>query len=109
PPLEENINSADSDATLTGLIDFMRGVDSYSEFPTGEDDDGVTLLTGERWKLADIYHSKAVTVGAPSAYSSDEVNVKSESYYRATNNYSAFKTGGTCGGACNTRSEVVYV
>ncbi len=109
PPLEENSGVVDSDTTLDNLINFIRGVDSYSEYPSGEDEDGTALLSGERWKLADIYHSKAVAVGAPSAYYSDEANVKSESYYRATNSYQTFKGGSTCGGSCASRSEVIYV
>lgn len=107
--LEENTSSAMEDEELNKLIDFIRGKDSYTEFPTGEDDDGDTLISGERWKLADIYHSKAVAVGKPSTYFSDEADTDSESYYRYVNNYAGFKSGNTCGGACNARDETIYV
>ena len=108
-PISENSSTSLNDVALTNLINFIRGIDSYSEFPSGTDDDGDTLLTGERWKLADIYHSKAADVGAPSAFYSDEANVKSESYYRAINGYQSFKTSNDCGGSCAARPETIYV
>jgi type IV pilus assembly protein PilY1 len=109
PPMEENSSVGMSDEALQGLINFIRGSDTYNEYPTGIDEDGDALITGERWKLADIYHSKAVAVGKPSAFYSDEANVKSESYYRAINGYQSFAGGSTCGGSCVTRPEVIYV
>lgn len=108
-PLEENTSTAYSDAELDNLIDFTRGVDSYAEFSGTEDDDGDPIISGERWKLSDIYHSKAIAVSSPSAYFSDEANINSESYYRAINGYKSFKTGSTCGSSCATREEVIYV
>jgi type IV pilus assembly protein PilY1 len=109
PALEENTSSSYDDSQLQSLIQFFRGVDSYDEFSGNKDDDGDTIITGERWKLADIYHSKAVAVSKPSAYTSDEANVNSESYYRAINNYKGFKNSSNCGGLCSARSEVIYV
>lgn len=108
-PLEENSGSSSTDQYLKDLIDFVRGVDSYNEFAGGVDDDGDTIIAGERWKLADIYHSKAVAVGPPSSFYSDEVNVNSESYYRYLNNYKSFKQGNSCGGPCVDRDETIVV
>ncbi len=107
-PLEENSGSAYTDEQLNALINFVRGVDAYGEFPTNEDDEGTALLTGERWKLADVYHSKPVAVGAPSAHASDEAHAHSEAHYRFDNNYIAFRSGNTCGGSCASREEVIY-
>lgn len=107
--LEENSSSALTDDEIDDLIEFIRGKDSYGEFPDGEDDEGDTLIAGERWKLADIYHSKAVAVGVPSAYFSDEAASYSESYYRAVNNYKSFRDGTECGGYCTSRPETIYV
>lgn len=108
-PLEENSGTSYTDTELTDLIDFVRGVDSYGEFSGGVDDDGDAIIEGERWKLADVYHSKAVAVGSPSAFYSDEVDTDSESYYRYLNNYKYFKTGSSCGGNCATRDETIFV
>lgn len=107
--LEENAGTSYSETQIDNLINFTRGMDSYNEFPTGEDDEGDDLISGERWKLADIYHSKAISVGAPSAYSSDEANVNSESYYRYLYNYSGFKQSSLCGTVCSSREEIIYV
>jgi type IV pilus assembly protein PilY1 len=92
-----------SDVQLEGLIDFVRGVDTYSEFSRGKDDDNDTILVGERWKLADIYHSRAVAVGKPFAIASATADTKTEAYYRHVNGYNTFKTG-----AAGTRDEVIY-
>lgn len=108
-PLEETSATSYTDAQLTALINFVRGVDSYGEFPTGKDGFGDTLIMGERWKLADVYHSRSVVVGLPTAYSSDEASVNSEAYYRFVNGYFQFRHGATCGGSCEDRDEVVYV
>ncbi len=107
--LEENASSALTDAEIDNLINFTRGKDSYAEYPDGEDDEGDELIMGERWKLADIYHSKAVAVGKPSAFFSNEASPNSESYYRSVNNYKAFRDGNECGGSCVTRPENIYV
>lgn len=90
-PLLENSGTSLTDEELEGLIDFVRGVDSYSEFSGGVDDEGDAIIAGERWKLADIYHSRAVVVGPPSAYASDEEDSKTEAYYRYANAYHTFK------------------
>jgi type IV pilus assembly protein PilY1 len=108
PLLEESSGVNYTDEEITSLIQFIRGVDSYSEFPLGEDE-GDTLLPGERWKLADIYHSRAIVVGKPSEYYSREANTNSESYYRWANGYVNFKTSTLCGVNCASREEVVYV
>ncbi len=108
-PIEEYSGSTLTDPELTNLIEFIRGKDSYLEFPTGVDDEGDTLLTGERWKLADIYHSKSAIVGYPSAYYSDASGPNTESYYRYLNNYKGFVDGTDCGSVCADRDEVIYV
>ena len=102
--LLENAGTALTDEELELLIDFVRGVDSYSEFPSGTDSDGDTLITGERWKLADIYHSRAVLVGTPNAFTSEESAANTESYYRYANGYNDFKTGDAA-----SRDDMVYV
>lgn len=104
PLLIETSGSPLSDADLEGLIDFVRGVDTYAEFSGGKDDDNDDIIAGERWKLADIYHSRAVAVGKPVAVSSSAANDKTEAYYRHTNGYNTFKTG-----SAGTRDEVIYV
>ncbi len=109
PRLEAESGSTYSDYELELLIEFVRGKDAYAEFPSGQDDEGSSLLAGERWKLADIYHSRAVVVGAPSAYSSDSARTETEAAYRYRNDYDAFTVGDTCGGNCDTRDEIVYV
>ncbi len=108
-PMNENLGTAMNDANLTNLISFVRGADSYNEYSNGVDDEGSTIITGERWKLADIYHTRAVAVGPPSAITSDTAATNTESYYRATNGYAAFQSGSTCGGVCSARSETIYV
>lgn len=108
-PIEEFSGSVITPQALDEIIEFIRGKDAYGEFPTGFDDEGDTLLPGERWKLADVYHSKASIVGEPSAYFSDESHPNSESYYRHVNNYLGFKQGSDCGVTCTSRDEVIYV
>ncbi|MBI1326674.1 MAG: VWA domain-containing protein [Alphaproteobacteria bacterium] len=108
-PMEEYSGAPYTDEELTALIDFIRGMDSYDEFAADLDDEGTALQPDERWKLADIYHSKASIVGPPSAFFSDETNVNSESYYRFQNGYKAFKESSQCGGICADRKEVIYV
>ncbi|MDB2415489.1 PilC/PilY family type IV pilus protein, partial [Rickettsiales bacterium] len=103
-PLLENSGTTIGDTELEGLIDFVRGVDSYAEFSGGVDDEGDTIITGERWKLADIYHSRAVPVGAPSAYFSDEESTKTEAYYLYANDYYNFKNG-----TAGSRDSMIYV
>ncbi len=107
--LELDSGSAFTDNELIDLIQFVRGKDSYNEFPLGVDDDGDALLSGERWKLADIFHSRAVVVGPPKAFSSNAAHPNSEAYYRYLNGYKNFREGGVCGGACKSRKEMVYV
>ncbi len=101
-PMNENAGTALTDSALTNLIEFVRGVDSYGEFTGGVDDDGETIITGERWKLADIYHSRSVGVGTPSAITSDEAATNTEAYYRSQNGYAAFKTSKA------SRTKVIY-
>ncbi len=109
PSLEENVGTSYEDEELMDLINFVRGEDVYNEYPSGVDDDGETLIAGERWKLADVYHSRASVVGPPKAYASDEVNENSDAYYRYQNGYNSFRTSILCGSACNSRDEVIYV
>ncbi|MCE3233173.1 MAG: hypothetical protein K0R98_1430 [Rickettsiaceae bacterium] len=107
-PMNENAGSGLTDDSLTNLINFIRGTDSYSEFSDGVDDDGDTIITGERWKLADIYHSRSVVVGPPNALSSGTAATNTDAYYRYSNGYSNFKTSNLCGTTCSSRSEVIY-
>jgi type IV pilus assembly protein PilY1 len=107
-PMTENGGSTLSDNQLTDLINYVRGTDSYAEFTGGLDDDGDTIIAGERWKLGDIYHSRAVAVGTPNAYTSDTAATNSEAYYRYNNGYNAFKTSALCGTACTSRTEMIY-
>lgn len=106
--MEENAGVPLTDDELDLLIEFVRGKDSYGEFPTGTDDDGAILLTGERWKLADIYNSKIITMVPPSSYASDEAKPGSEAYYRYINGYLSFRSSNDCGGPCDTRKEVIF-
>lgn len=106
--MNENLGTALSDTALENLINFVRGKDSYSEFSGTTDDDGDTILSGERWKLGDIYHSRSVAVGAPSAVVNDKAATNTESYYRSQNGYAAFKASSQCGTTCSSRSEVIY-
>ena len=88
---------------VDNLINFIRGVDTY-------DQDGDSNKTESIHKLADIYHSDIAIVSPPEASTtiSSEANAqKRDSYYRSQNNYNNFKTGNTCGGACNNRKEII--
>jgi hypothetical protein len=49
---------------VDNLINFIRGVDTY-------DQDGDRNTTEEIHKLADIYNSDVIVVGAPEASTSD--------------------------------------
>jgi type IV pilus assembly protein PilY1 len=94
-----------SDSEVDNLINFIRGVDAYNEIADSEKE---KLINGERWKLADIYHSELKVIDAPSAIVSD-ADSNTEAYYRANNRYSDFVNGNRCGGACKDRKQVVYV
>jgi len=88
---------------VDNLINFIRGIDTY-------DQDGDGNKTESIHKLADIYHSELVVVGAPEAPTSDTGNAnynKTDAYYRTQKNYDNFKNGSSCGGACSNRTEVV--
>jgi type IV pilus assembly protein PilY1 len=96
-----------ADSEVDNLINFIRGVDTYNEVDAvAEKKDN--LLSGERWKLADIYHSELKVIDIPSALVSD-ADSNTEAYYRANNRYSDFVNGNRCGGACKDRKQVVYV
>jgi type IV pilus assembly protein PilY1 len=90
---------ASSDAQVDKLINFVRGIDTYDQ-----DADGNT--SEERHKLSDIYHSQISIVGPP-ASSITYTSIYEDSYYRATNNYINFTGGGTCGGGCANRREII--
>lgn len=109
PGLEENLSTSMTDDEIDNLIEYIRGKDSYEEFTTGYDDEGTELIDGERWKLADIYHSEATIVGPPSAYTSNESHENSEAYYRFVNGYNSFKSSEDCGSICSSRNKVVFV
>ena len=105
--LWENAPTEPTDTQAQDLINFIRGVDSYNEV-TVADEKKDKLVSGERWKLGDIYHSELKVIGAPSAKVSDE-NVNTEAYYRFNKRYSDFVNGNSCGGSCKDRKQVVYV
>jgi type IV pilus assembly protein PilY1 len=88
-----------SDAQVDKLINFVRGIDTYDQ-----DADGNT--SEERHKLSDIYHSQISIVGPP-ASSITYTSIYEDSYYRTTNNYINFTEGGTCGGGCANRREII--
>jgi Mg-chelatase subunit ChlD len=99
--IDEASGKLSSDAEVTDLINFVRGIDAYDENKNNN-------KTEERWKLADIYHSELKVVGAPRA--EDDANEgDTEAYYRYQKNYNNFKNGNRCGGSCPSRKEVVYV
>lgn len=108
PLMEAHRSEPFDDADLTDLIQFVRGVDVYEEFADDEDDDGDALYAGDRWKLADIYHSRALAAGAPNARIAYEAHAGSDAYYRAENGYAAFRDGESCGGSCADRKNIVY-
>ncbi len=96
--------SAPTSSQVDGLINFIRGDDVF-------DEDGDSNTSESRHKLADIYHANVNVVGPVDGVSNSNdgtVNYdKKTSYYNYLNNYGNFKTGNSCGEACNTRSEVV--
>ena len=92
-----------TDSEVENLINFIRGVDTY-------DQDADNNKTESIHKLADIYHSELIVVGAPEASTADIGNSNyqnSDRYYRSQKQYDNFKNGSSCGGNCNTRTEVV--
>ena len=99
--IDEASGKLSSDAEVTDLINFVRGIDAYDENKNNN-------KTEERWKLADIYHSELKVVGAPRA-TVDANEGDTEAYYRYQKNYNNFKNGNRCGGSCPSRKEVVYV
>ena len=95
--LYEGAGIAPTDAQLSRLVRFVRGVDAYDENANGNS-------TEERWKLGDIYHSEAAIVSPPAARtSSRQEDINTEAYYRDQRGYAAFKS------ARATRPSVVYV
>ena len=105
--LWENAPTEPTDAQAQDLINFIRGVDSYNEV-TVADEKKDKLVSGERWKLGDIYHSELKVIGVPSAKVSDD-NVNTEAYYRFNKRYNDFVNGNSCGGSCKDRKQVIYV
>jgi len=93
-----------TDTEVENLINFIRGVDTY-------DQDADSNKTESIHKLADIYHSELIVVGAPDSSSSSNDGStnydKKDSYYRSQNSYDNFKNGSSCGGPCGNRTEVV--
>jgi len=101
--LYEDSGTNPSDQNMQDLVNFVRGVDVYDE-----DLDGNS--TEDRWKLADIYHSKPIVVGAPNAQTTNDVKrTDTEAYYRYQKNYNSFKGSNRCGTGCSFRKEMVYV
>ena len=106
--LWENAPVEPTSSDATKLINFIRGVDSYNEVKAADQKKN-NLLSGERWKLGDIYHSELKVIGVPSATSSDS-NVNSEAFYRYKNAYSSrLQYGNNCGGYCAQRKQMIYV
>ena len=96
--------STPTDTQLDNLINFVRGIDTY-------DQDGDGSTTDNIHKLADVYHSNLIVVGAPEASSttSNTSNFdKTDTKYRIDNNYDNFKINNSCGVTCTNREEVVY-
>jgi len=92
-----------TDTEVDNLINFIRGIDTY-------DQDADNNKTESIHKLADIYHSDLIVVGAPEASTADTGNAnfqKTDAYYRSQKNYDNFKNGSDCGGSCRTRTEVI--
>ena len=92
-----------TDTEVDNLINFIRGVDTY-------DQDGDGNKTESIHKLADIYHSDLIIVGATEASTVAGSNAnfqKTDAYYRSQNNYDNFKNGNSCGSVCKYRTEVV--
>ena len=101
--IDEASGKLSTDAEVTDLINFVRGIDAYDEDKDGN-------KTEQRWKLGDIYHSELKVVGKPNySTTSDSKRSNTEAYYRHQNKYDEFKTGDTCGGDCATRKEMIYV
>ena len=97
-------NITPTNTQVDDLINFIRGVDTYDQDADGNKTESIH-------KLADIYHSNLIVVGPPDASVSTSSNAnfdKTDTNYRIQNNYTNFKNGGTCGGACATRTEVLY-
>jgi len=99
--LWERSGTSHTDAQTNDLINFVRGIDAY-------DEDGDGSKSDERWKLGDIYHSELAIVGPPGAKSSSTA-LKSEAFYRSSNNYETWQHSFDCGGKCDQRPEVIYV
>jgi type IV pilus assembly protein PilY1 len=101
--LFSNAQNAVTNTQVDNLINFIRGVDTY-------DQDGDKNTTEEIHKLADIYNSDVIVVGAPEASTSDNGNSnfnKTDAFYRLVNNYNNFKNG-RCGSQnCQQRTEVI--
>jgi len=92
-----------TDTEVDNLINFIRGIDTY-------DQDADNNKTESIHKLADIYHSDLIVVGAPEASTADTGSAnfqKTDAYYRSQKNYNNFKNGSSCGGPCRTRTEVI--
>ena len=95
--LYENAGYDPTDAQLSRLLRFFRGVDAFDEDADGNSSEA-------RWKLGDIYHSEAAVVGPPRlTVSTRSEDAKTEAYYRGQTGYEAFKA------ARAGRPTVVYV
>jgi type IV pilus assembly protein PilY1 len=80
---------------IKGLISFVRGKDYF-------DYDGDCIIDEQREHvLGDIYNSQLIEVGEPNAYF-ELTNNKQESFWRAKNNYAAFRNDNL------NRQEIVY-
>ncbi|MET0155129.1 MAG: VWA domain-containing protein [Rickettsiales bacterium] len=109
PALESRLTKTMAETDAVNLIQFVRGKDVYGEFASGADDEGDKIYPGDRWKLADVYHSRALAVGVPAARYAAEANAASEAYYRYARGYGDFVKSAACGGSCAARKGVVYV
>ena len=75
-----NCGTEVSSGDLKNLIRFVRGYDSYDEDP------GLIRQS----LIGDTFHSDLIFVGTPGGSTNSE-NTKTEAYFRAENNYAAFK------------------
>ena len=95
--------STPTDAEIDNLINFIRGTDTY-------DQDGDGSTTDNIHKLADIYHSNLIVVGAPEASTTSSAISnfdKTDTHYRIQNGYNNFKSSMDCGVSCQHREEVI--
>ena len=96
PGLSEDVGEDGTLDDAIGLINFMKGNDYF-------DYNGDCNITEVRdHVMGDIYHSQLVEIGPPEANLKFST-VNEEAYFRATNNYQAFKSENA------SRKNIIYV